>query len=93
MKTNIYAIIEKNSNRAIAIIESGIVNWFEQDMQGFDIIKVGSVGTCTFSIKEGNISTVSIYPEGKSFSSDAYHIIQSFPEEISLKEAYQLIKK
>lgn len=92
MKTNIYAVVEKDSNRAIAIIEIGMVQWFKQILPGFDVIEVGSIGTCTFSTREGSISTVSIYPIEKNFSKDAYHIIQSFSDIISLGEAYELIK-
>ena len=37
------------------------------------------------------ISTISLYPVGTFMSKDAYHLINKFPPELSLEEAYKLI--
>ena len=87
-----YAIVEPQSNRAIAIVDAPLMEWFKQNFSVYNIIEVGSVGSTTFTTKEGSISTITIQPIGKPFSKDAFHMITRFPETISLGEAYKLIE-
>ena len=89
--TNIYALVERNSNRAVIITESGMIDWFKQQLPGFEVIEVEQISSATFSFSEGIITTTSIYPINKPFSKDAYHIINKFPDNMNLGEAYQLI--
>lgn len=88
---NIFALVEKDSKRAIAIIESGMVQWFKQNLTTFNIIEVEQVSTTTFNYNEGTISSITIYPKGKCFGREAYHIINKHPEEVNLQEAYNVI--
>lgn len=88
---NIFALVEKDSKRAIAVIESGMVQWFKQNLISFDIIEVEQITTTTFTCNEGTISSIAIYPKGKCFGREAYHIISKFPKEINLQEAYNVI--
>lgn len=93
MKNTIYAIVEKNSNRGISLVESGVLKLIDHILlQPFDLIVVESIGTSTRSTEFGSINTISIYPKDKPHSKDAYHIITSHPEEISLETAYNLLK-
>lgn len=87
-----YAIVEKNSNRAIAIVDGSLAAWFAQKFPIYNQVKVGSIGSTSFVTTEGNISTISIQPVGTSFSKEQYHIITRKPDTISLSEAYELIK-
>lgn len=87
-----YAIVEKNSNRAIAIVDEPLAAWFAQKFPIYSQVKVGSIGSTSFVTTEGNISTISIQPVGTSFSKEQYHIITRKPDTISLGEAYELIK-
>lgn len=86
-----YAIVEPQSNKAIAIVDAPLKEWFKQNFSVYDIIEVGSVGSTTFSTNEGSISTISIQPVGTHFK-DAFHMITRFPETITLEEAYKLIE-
>lgn len=87
-----FAIVEKNSNRAIAIVDDALAAWFAQNFPIYNQVEVGSIGSTSFVTTEGNISTVSIQPIGTSFSKEQYHMITCKPDEISLGEAYKLIK-
>jgi len=86
-----YAIKDKNSNRCIAIIDSTLLKWFKENLPIFDIVEIDNIGISTLSISEGSINTFSIFPKGKHFSKDALHMINSFPKELSLEEAYKKI--
>lgn len=86
-----YAIVEPQSNRAIAIVDALLMEWFKQNFSVYNIVEVGSVGSTTFSMQEGSILTISIQPVGTTLTKDAYHMITRFPETISLSEAYKLI--
>jgi hypothetical protein len=93
MKNTIYAIVEKNSNRGISLIESGMLNLIDPSvLQLFDLIVVDSIGTSSSSTRFGNISTLTIYQKDKPHGKDVYHIITTHPEEISLENAYKLLK-
>lgn len=87
-----YAIVEPQSNRAVAIVDAPLMEWFKQNFSVYNIVEVGSVGSTTFSTNEGSISTISIQPVGTHFTKDAFHMITRFPETISLGEAYKLIE-
>lgn len=87
-----YAIIEKNSNRAIAIVDEPLAQWFTQNFQCYDQKEISSVGSTSFVTTEGNISTISIQPVGTSFLKEQYHMITRKPDTITLGEAYELIK-
>lgn len=88
-----YAIVEKNSNRAIAVVDDALCVWFAQNFPVYDQKKINSVGSCSFVTTKGNISTISIQPVGTSFSKEQYHMITRKPDDISLGEAYELIKQ
>lgn len=53
-----YAIVNKNSNRALAIVDQAFEAWFKQNLPGFDIIEIASNGKsiefnyCQEAIKE-----------------------------------------
>lgn len=87
-----YAIVEKNSNRAIAIVDDALAIWFEQNMPMYNQVEIGSVGSKSFITSEGNISTISLQPVGTFFSKEQYHMITRKPDTISLDDAYELIK-
>lgn len=87
-----YAIVEKNSNRAIAIVDNALAAWLEQNLPGFNQVEIASIGSTSFVTTEGNISTVSIQPVGTSFSKEQYHMITRKPDSISFGRAYQLIQ-
>lgn len=87
-----YAIVEKNSNRAIAIVDEPLAIWFAQNFPTYDQKEIASVGSTSFVTTEGNISTISIQPVGTSFLKEQYHMITRKPDTINLSEAYELIK-
>ena len=47
---NTYAIVEKNSKRAIAIVDSSLVEWFKQIFPIFDVIEINSIGSSTINV-------------------------------------------
>lgn len=87
-----YAIVEKNSNRAIAIVDDALAAWFKQNFPIYNQVEVASIGSTSFVTTEGNINTVSIQPVGTSFLKEQYHMITRKPDSISLEQAYQLIQ-
>lgn len=87
-----YAIVEKNSNRAIAIVDEPLAIWFQQNFPIYNQVEVSSVGSCSFVTDEGNISTISIQPVDTAFMKEQFHMITRKPDTISLGEAYELIK-
>jgi len=88
-----YAIVEKESKRAIAIVDGSLSEWFAKNLPIFDQKEVSSVGSSTFVTEEGSINTISIQPIGTHLQKDCYHMINSKPDEVSLGEAYKLISK
>ena len=88
-----YAVVEKNSNKAVAIINSDFKAYFEVYFSIFDIVEIASVGEINILTEKGTVSTIAILPVGKDSSKDTYHMIDKYPEGISLTEAYSLIKK
>lgn len=92
-KINMYALVEKNSNRAIALVESGMVNWFKQNFPLFDVVEIYNVGTTSFRTKGGTINTTTFISESENDNGDVqYYMINELPDSISLDEAYELIK-
>lgn len=89
--SNLFALVDKYSNRVVMLFDSGMKSWVEQYLSSMGIIEVSSVGSTNFSTKAGSISTVSITPKDTSMLDNDYHIIKRFPPEISLGEAYNLI--
>ncbi len=87
-----FAIVEKNSNCAIAIVDGSLAAWFAQNFPMYDQKEIASVGSTSFVTTEGNISTISIQPVGTFFSKEQYHMITRKPDTITLGEAYELIK-
>lgn len=87
-----YAIVEKNSNRAVAIVDQPLAAWFAQNFPMYDQKEIKSVGNGSIVTTEGNISTISIQPVGTSFLKEQYHMITRKPDTINLSEAYELIK-
>ena len=87
-----YAIVEKNSNRAIAIVDEPLAAWFQQNIPIYNQVEVSSVGSCSFVTNEGNINTISIQPVGTTFMKEQFHMITRKPDTISLGKAYDLIK-
>lgn len=92
-KSNIYALVKNNSNRAILLIDSQGLELVKQYLIAFDLIEVEQTSSATFNFSEGTITTTSIYPVGKPFSKDAYHLINKHPDDISLEKAYEILRQ
>lgn len=88
-----YAVVEKNSNRAIAIVDEPLSLWFAQNFPIYNQIEISSVGSCSFITDEGSISTISIQPKDTTFMKEQFHLITRKPDNISLAKAYELIKE
>ena len=87
-KITLFAAVEKNSNCAFMLFESGMVSWIKQNCPDFDVIEISNTGTSSFRTDVGTINTVCVMTE--DFGMD-YHMIKDFPDTISLGEAYKLI--
>ena len=90
-----YAIVDKNSNRLIAIVDESLRDYFVNQMPIFGIVEIESVGTSTLSTKKGTVNTISVQPKGTILSKDCYHMIKNFylDEIDSIEEAYRLINR
>ena len=88
-KIILFAAVEKDSNRAFMLFESGMVSWVKQNCPEFNVVEVSNTGTTSFRINAGTINTVCVMTE--DFGGMDYHIIKEFPDTISLGEAYELI--
>lgn len=91
MNPNMLAFVKTNSNRAIFLFDAKTLELVKQYLIAFDLIEVEQVSNAPFNFPEGTIITTSIYPINKPFSKDAYHIINRYPDTISLEKAYELI--
>ena len=90
-----YAIVDKNTNRLIAIVDNLFKGFFIDKFPLFNVVEISSIGSSTFTTEKGNIDTISVQPKGTYFSNDCYHMITSFPvDEMSdINEAYELINR
>ena len=90
-----YAIVDKNTNRLIAIVDELLRGYFVDKFPAFDVIEISSVGNSTLITEKGTISTISVQPNGTYFSKDCYHMITSYPtnEMSDNNEAYELINR
>ena len=90
-----YAIVDKNSNRLIAIVDELLKDFFVTKFPIFGVVEIGSVGTSTLSTEKGTVSTINIQPKGTILSKDCYHMISTFylDEINSIEEAYKLINR
>lgn len=92
-----YAVVEKGTNRAIALIDESIKLWFENHWPIFndikiDFIEIDNIGSSSTRTDKGVINSIALFPVGKHFSSDAYHMVQTFPDTIDLQTAYKLLQ-
>jgi len=88
-KCNLFAVVEKDSNRGIALIDSGMVPMYHQYLKVYDIKEVVNTGTSMMRTKRGVINSLTIYTDDYD---KQYYIITDWSQDISLGEAYRLIK-
>ena len=89
MKTgNLFAVCDKQTNRAIAIIESSLIIWFNLNAPLFDIKEIQGITESKVVSNYGLIETTMIFIKGEYKD---YYIVNSYPNEISLIEAYDII--
>ncbi len=90
-----YAIVDKNSNRLIAIVDELLKDFFVTKFPIFGVVEIGSVGTSTLSTEKGTVNTISVQPKGTILSKECYHMISTFylDEIESIEEAYRLINR
>lgn len=88
-----YAIVDKNSNRLIAIVDEVLKDFFVSKFPIFGVVEIGSVGTSTLQTEKGTVSTISVQPKGTIYSKDSYHMITTFflDDIDSIEDAYKLI--
>lgn len=89
MNNPIYAVVEQNSNRAIAILDEDLTAWWKQNFQSWDVKEIRVIGSSMMTISEKRITAQSI----ETVDGFTYYIIKTFPEDISLGEAYDLVNK
>lgn len=89
-KVKLYAIVEKNSNRAIALIDESLVASIKTMLPIFDCVVIVNTGVTSFRTEHGTINAVSLVTE--EFIDDDYYMIKDFPDGITLAKAYELIK-
>jgi len=90
---NLFALVEKDSKRAVCIFDSEMLSFYKEKLSIFDLIEVESVGTTTFSFKEnGSCSAICISPKNKPAMKNDYFIVKSWTDKnLSLGEIYKLI--
>ena len=89
---NLYVVVEKGSNRAIALMDSESVQWHKQHMKTMDILPVSNIGSSMRVIYGFLINSISILVEIDETNDKHYYIITDWPESMTLEEAYSLIK-
>lgn len=89
MKT--YIVVEKNSIRVIAHIDSMFKPWFEKNLPLFDIFEVRSAGSSSFTFEDVTIFTYSFDVVN---SNEDYHMIKSMSNEnYDLEKGYKLLNQ
>lgn len=89
MKNNIYAVIVKNTNRAISMIDESMINRYMKKFMIFDVVPIVNTGAASFRTAHGTINAISLLPEDIGVS--GYYIITDYPDCITLEQAYEAI--
>jgi hypothetical protein len=88
-----YAVIDKNTNRLIAIVDDLLKEYFVAKLPVFDIVEITSVGSSHLRTEKGSVNTISINPKGTYLTKDCYHMITSYSKDefTCVEEAYESI--
>lgn len=89
MKNNIYAVIVKNTNRAISMIDESMINRYMKKFMIFDVVPIVNTGSASFRTTHGTINAISLITE--DIGASAYYIITDYPDCITLDQAYDAI--
>lgn len=88
-KVKLYAIVEKNSNRAIALVDETLISSIKKTLPIFDTVVVVNTGVTSFRSDFGTINAISLITD--EFSGSDYYMIKDYPDSITLAKAYELI--
>ena len=89
MTNNIYAVIIKNTNRAISMIDESLLNWYVKNFIIFDVIPIVNTGSASFRTSHGTINAISLSTD--NISDQSYYMITDYPDSITLEQAYDAI--
>lgn len=87
------AIVERNTIRMVALVDQSLYQWFKTNLPVFETIPVRSTGTGEIRTDLGRISYVFAMGIDDNGKNTMTFLIQSWPNEISLDEAYELLTK
>ena len=88
MKLPLYITAEKDSNRALALLDRGLIDWTKQS--DLELIECQHCWLSAKVVEEGLIDYLLFKPIDNS--KPLYRMIVSFPESISIIEAYEYLK-
>lgn len=90
MKKVLHALVDKNTNRAIALLgDQATASWMRSHLPIFSVIPVVNTGSTSFRTKHGTINAVSLIPE--EFDGPYFYMITDYPDGMTLVEAYDII--
>ena len=89
MKRQLYAIVEKGTNIAIAMVDENTKTWLKNKKTVFDIVPIVNTGTTSFRTEYGIINAVSLITD--DIFGTHYYMITDYPDNMTGTKAYDLI--
>ena len=84
-----YAVVDKHSNRAIAIIDDTLKSYFESKLPAFDILEIVSVGTSRISCQDFYCTSISINVKYNMYDRRTYYMIRDFNGDLTIEQVYE----
>jgi hypothetical protein len=89
-----YAIKDIDSNRCFAITDEALGCLFKNTpLTDTETVKIHNTGSSSICTSEGIITAIVIYPKYGHSSKATLYLIQTYPETLSLNEAYDLLNE
>ena len=85
----LYALKEKGTNIAIAIIDESLISWFTKNLPMFELVEVESIGSRQTTLKKGSVNSVAISTKDDR----QIYMLKSHSESLTDSEAMALIRE
>jgi hypothetical protein len=86
-KENLFVMVEKNRNRAIALVDSGMLEFMKDRFPIYDFLHVLNTGITSQRTENGPIISMSVYCDDDK----VYYLATDWPDSMNLKQVYDTI--
>lgn len=88
-KHNLFAVVEKGTNRAVALANTAVSLYFKHNTPMYDVLPVANTGVTSHRTDSGTITSMSIWIDSEE--EPVYYLVTNWPNEIAIGEAYKII--